>query len=214
MTCSKCKIFKERVESFNHHSCTFSCQKKKKFVIINSNEGHGRLDKLVENQPRMEIPKCRYNVPFFPMDETVFVQGMNKDLPEEEIKKRQHDLLKIRKYLLRQSYGYQEDSQSWNKLKSLDYWKFLYEVGMFGEEKSFEQLTESEKEKAKTRYINALTASIRGSGAVFLRRNLQDIFTNNYNPNLMLIHGANHDLQVVVDQYAVAQYIAGYLTKN
>ena len=30
----------------------------------------------------------------------------------------------------------------------------------------------------------------------------------------MLIHEANHDIQMVVDQYACAQYICGYLTKN
>ena len=30
----------------------------------------------------------------------------------------------------------------------------------------------------------------------------------------MLIHGANHDIQLVVDQYACCQYICGYLTKN
>ena len=214
VTCPKCQTIKERVESFNRHGCTFSCQKMKKFIIINSNEGHGRLDKIVQDQPRMEIPKCRYNVPFFPMDETLFVQGMNKDLPEEEIKKRKYDLRKIRKYLLRQSCGHQENSENWNKLKILKYWEFLYEVGMFEDEKSLEQFTELERQKAKTRYLNALTASIRGSGAVFLRRGLHDVFTNNFNPNLMLIHGANHDLQVVVDQYAVAQYIVGYLTKN
>ena len=49
---------------------------------------------------------------------------------------------------------------------------------------------------------------------MFLKRNPKDVFTNNFNPNLMLIHGANHDVQMVVDQYACAQYICGYLTKN
>ena len=30
----------------------------------------------------------------------------------------------------------------------------------------------------------------------------------------MLLHPANHDIQLVVDEYACAQYICGYLTKN
>ena len=30
----------------------------------------------------------------------------------------------------------------------------------------------------------------------------------------MEVHKANHDLQIVVDQYACAQYVVGYLTKN
>ena len=72
----------------------------------------------------------------------------------------------------------------------------------------------TEKEQAKKKYISALSASVRGTGTVFLKRNPKDIFCNNFNPNLMLIHGANHDVQMVVDQYACAQYICGYLTKN
>ena len=211
--CKKCQTIKERVETFNRHGCTFSCHKKNKYIIINSNEGHGRLDKL-ENQNQMELPMCRFNVPFFPMDETTFLQGLCKDIPDEDLKKRKLDLRKIRKFLLRQTYGHQEDSLSWNKLKSLDFWQFLFEVGMFEVEKTFENYTESDKQKAKTRYLNALAASIRGSGSVFLRRGTKDLFCNNFNPNLMLLHGANHDLQVVVDQYAVAQYIVGYVTKN
>ena len=30
----------------------------------------------------------------------------------------------------------------------------------------------------------------------------------------MRVHKANHDIQMVVDQYACAQYVVGYLTKN
>ena len=30
----------------------------------------------------------------------------------------------------------------------------------------------------------------------------------------MRLHKANHDLQICIDQYSVAQYICGYLTKN
>ena len=85
---------------------TFSCHKKKKYVVINKNEGHGRLDKIVDNQNQMELPACRFNVPFFPLDETIFLQGLSKDLPEEELKKKKYDLRKIRKYLLQQSYGH------------------------------------------------------------------------------------------------------------
>ena len=40
------------------------------------------------------------------------------------------------------------------------------------------------------------------------------VFTNNFNCRLMSVHKANHDIQVVIDQYAVAQYVIGYLTKS
>ena len=64
------------------------------------------------------------------------------------------------------------------------------------------------------RYLDAISASVKGSGSVFLQRRTKDIFTNNFNRRLMEVHKANHDLQIVVDQYACAQYVVGYLTKN
>ena len=100
------------------------------------------------------------------------------------------------------------------KLKSMSFNKFLAEVGMLNEKKSFEEYSEEDIKKAKIRYLNALEVSIKGTGSVFIKREPKDIFTNNFNPNLMLIHGANHDVQLVVDQYAYAKYICGYLTKN
>ena len=85
---------------------------------------------------------------------------------------------------------------------------------MFEKDKEISMYSESEIANAKKRYIDALSVSVKGTGAIFLRRNTKDIFTNNFNPNLMLIHEANHDIQMVVDQYSCAQYICGYLTKN
>ena len=211
--CVDCTEIKEAVSKFNCHSCTFSCQKKKKYILIRENEGHGRFDKKLTG-PAMECPKCRFNYPFFPLDETIFLQGITKDLSEDDVKKRKNDLLKIRKFLLRQTNGYKEESDSWKKLKSLTFWEFLYEVGMFEGNKDLCDFNEKEKLTAKTRYLNAITASIRGTGSVFLKRKTSDLFINNFNPNLMKLHKANHDIQIVVDQYACAQYICGYLTKN
>ena len=223
--CPKCKTIRERVESYNTHGCTFTCHKKKRFVIIHTDEGHGRHDKTDKvSAEKMEIPKCRFDIPFFPLDETIFLEGrIRENIPEDEVLREkeelQHaaskkDLKQIRKFLLRQSYGHKEDSPSWINLKSLDFWRFLFEVGMFSINKNFDEFTESERENAKQRYLNALKTNIKGAGAVFLKRNVSDIFINNFNPNLMFLHGANHDIQIVVDQYAVAQYIVGYLTKN
>ena len=49
---------------------------------------------------------------------------------------------------------------------------------------------------------------------VLLKRAVKDIFTNGYNQKIMKLHNANHDIQIVIDQYACAQYVCGYLTKN
>ena len=71
-----------------------------------------------------------------------------------------------------------------------------------------------EIENANKRYENALSASIKGNGAVFVKRATKDVFTNNFNPHIMQVHEANHDLQVVSDPYACAEYICDYLTKG
>ena len=84
---------------------------------------------------------------------------------------------------------------------------------MFGSVERIEDLTKEDKTKGYKRYINALSASVRGTGSVFLKRNTKDVMTNNFNQKLMSVHKANHDIQIVVDQYACAQYVIGYLTK-
>ena len=178
-------------------------------MSIKPDEGHGRLDGKKTGPLLSRIPKCRFNVPFFPLDETVFIQGVTKDVIEDEAKQRKNDLLKIRKYLVRQTYteGKLVDYEGWKDLKKLSFPQFLVEVGMY-------KTNETTYDEAKQRYLSALSASVKGSGAVFIKRDPKDIFCNNFNPNLMYIHGANHDLQICVDMYACAQYICGYITKN
>jgi hypothetical protein len=78
--------------------------------------------------------------------------------------------------------------------------QFLFEVGMFESDKNLETFSAKEKHSAYQRYINALSASVRGTGAVFLKRETKDIFTNNFNRRLLGVHKANHDIQIVVDQ--------------
>ena len=46
-----------------------------------------------------------------------------------------------------------------------------------------------------------------------MKRKPSDVFTNNYNKDLIQIHPANQDIQYVTDEYAVAEYISDYCTK-
>ena len=85
---------------------------------------------------------------------------------------------------------------------------------MFTTDKSLKDCTNQEKENAKSRYLNAISAGIQGRAAVILKRDVKDLFVNGYNTKIMKLHKANHDLQICIDQYSVAQYICGYLTKN
>ena len=89
---------------------------------------------------------------------------------------------------------------------------YLFEVGMFREGKQFDD--PQEIKIARQRYLTALRCEVKSSGTLLLRRNTQDIFTNNFNKVLIKLHQANQDIQYISDQYAVAEYICNYLTKN
>ena len=120
---------------------------------------------------------------------------------EEEIKQRKSDLKKIRKFLIRQTYcENKEETENFDDFCKITFLEFLFEVGMFKDEKKFESISEDEKDEAYQRYLNALSASVRGTGAVFLKRATKDVFTNNFNRRLLGVHKANHDIQMVVDQ--------------
>ena len=97
-------------------------------------------------QPMESYLKCRFNFPLYPLDETLFILGIKKDLPLEEIRQRKKDLVKIRKYLIRQTYttGKMEENENWNKLKKLSFIEFLREVGMFDTDKDISKYNELE----------------------------------------------------------------------
>ena len=150
------------------------------------------------------------------MDETKLIKGIPKDADAKIVKARKNDLNKILKFLIRQTYTDTklEDQESWKHLKGLNFCQFLFEVGMFKGNKSLEEYDEVEKNEAKSRYLEAISASVRGTAIVVLKRKVKDIVLNGYNTNIMRLHKANHDLQICIDHYACAQYICGYLTKN
>ena len=201
--CEDCMYLKKLVRDFQSHKHTFTCQKKNKVINIKKDEGHGRNDGKKEGLPITNYVHCRFNFPQFPLNKNVFILGMSKDLDEETKLMRRNDLKKIKKYLIRQSHSENstpEDTLEFKYLKSLSFIEFLLEVGMFEREKKIENYSEQEKVNAYNRYLNALSASVRGTGSVFLKRGTKDLFTNNFNRRLLGIHKANHDIQMVVDQ--------------
>ena len=216
INCQECIQLKEKVKKYQSHKHTFTCAKKVKSITIRGNEGFGRLDGIKNGQALSNITVCRFKFPKFPLNETKLVLGIPKDTDESIVKSRKADLNKITKFLIRQTYTDQDINElgSWKQLQEMDFWKFLYEAGMFCNDKLFEDTTDEDKAEAKERYINAISASVQGTAMVVLKRRVKDIFLNGYNPMIMRLHKANHDLQICIDQYSCAQYICGYLTKN
>ena len=214
--CKECINLKAKVKKYQSHRHTFTCRKKSKTITIKNNEGHGNMDSKKDGPVLSDITLCRFTFPKFPLDETQLVLGTPKDADEEVVKERKRDLDKIRKFLIRQTYAEQDFDQldSWRKLQSMDFWEFLYAVGMFNTNKQQSEYSDQERKAAKERYLNAISASVQGTAMVVLKRKVRDIFVNGYNPKIMRLHEANHDLQICIDQYSCAQYICGYLTKN
>ena len=63
------------------------------------------------------------------------------------------------------------------------------------------------------KYILALRSTINKK-KIFLKRNLNEIYINNYMYHLIDVWKANHDIQYVLDPYSCVVYICDYLMKN
>jgi hypothetical protein len=168
---------------------------------VRKNEGHGRLDGQTEGPKISNYMECRFNFPQFPLNRTTFILGIPKDLSEDQVSQRKSDLKKIKKFLIRHTYSEtKEESEQFKKFKEITFLQFLFDVGMFEEKTTIETMSEKDKDAGYRRYLNALSASVRGTGAIFLKRNPKDVLTNNFNRRIMSVHKANHDIQIVIDQ--------------
>ena len=210
--CDDCKKGKALVEKFQSHRHTFTCKKKGKVIKILACEGHGRLDGKIKEDVLL-WPVCRFHHPKNPIDKSVFILAFPPDYDENDLKKANADYSKIRKYLLRITHGTNFDKgEKWKNFCKMSFQEFLYNCGMFENGKS---VTDSDAfTVARRRYLTALRCEVRSTGLLLLRRDPEDVLTNNYNVKLIQIHQANEDMQFILDQYAVAEYICDYLTKN
>jgi len=192
---------KKADKEFSNSQLHLYVQKKRKGITIRENEGHGRLNGKVEGLKIQDYTECRFKFPQFPMNKTRLILGAPKDLDKDELSKRKVDLKKIQKFLIRETYSEtNEETEKLKAFKETTFIQFLYNVGMFEENKTICQYTKKEKQAAYDRYLNALSVAVHGTGAIFLKRNPKDVFTNNFNRRLMSVHKANHDIQIVIDQ--------------
>ena len=92
------------MKKYQTHLCKFTCHKKKKTITIKSTEGHGKNDGKCLGKELCHIPVCRTNFPRFPMRKTKLLMGFSKDENADIVKTAKKDLLKMKKYLIRQTY--------------------------------------------------------------------------------------------------------------
>ena len=135
---------------------------------------------LKSRNPELLVPVCRFKFPKNVCDQSVFLHIFPNDYPKDQLKKAKEDHTKIRKYLLRMTQEMREmDAEKVEQFKSLTFFEFLYEVGMF--ENGESQLDTVSQLKAKERYLTALRCEIKSSGYLLIKRSTRDIFTNNFN---------------------------------
>ena len=60
-------------------------------------------------------------------------------------------------------------------------------------------------------YILAALRTTINKKKIFLKRNISEIFINNYMKKLINVWKANHDIQYVLDPYGCVVYICDYL---
>ena len=155
MECDDCNFLREKASKYQKHGHTFTCSKKGKTITIKSNEGHRKNDGHEKGPELRNIPLCRFNIPKFPMDKTILILGISKDLDETIISKRTKDLSKIKKYLIRQTFTEEnlELSENWRKLKKIKFLDLLFQVGMFDDEKPLSEFDQTEVDNAMDRKV-------------------------------------------------------------
>ena len=143
---------------------------------------------------------CRFNFPRPPSAKTIIAKPLPDDMPEEEknliLEKAQFILALTKEKLTK--LGKDDESMT---IKD-----FVKSMSQAYKEKFGEELTEEH-------YHNALSISERGK-TIILKRNVNEIMVNNYNPLFIRAWNANCDLQLCLDNYSVITYITDYFSKG
>ena len=129
--------------------------------------------------------KCRFSCPWPPLDKTQILYPLNKD--ESENKEKYCKIYQDINKFVQLKHKSKEMIKFDEILKELN---ITYEL-----------------------YILALRTTINKK-KVFLKRELSEIFINNYMKDLIDVWKANHDIQYVLDPYSCIVYICDYLMKN
>lgn len=135
---------------------------------------------------RRNVNKCRFNFPKPPLNLTMVLRPLSADTPLQQLRKANQNYKRIVERLNELGSNYKED---------MEFEEFLEMLGISIDE-----------------YLLAIRSSIIRT-TVFLKRKTSEIFVNPYNKKLLLLWKANMDIQFVLDPYACAKYVVGYVAK-
>ena len=192
--CNECKVLREHLKG-QIHKCTFTCHSKKGTMKIRATEGLGINCK--DPAEEFIVKPCRFGFKRFPLDKTEILYPPEKD--DKNINEMKKDNLHIRKYLERTC----RDEVLLKKLEQMNFWEFLYDLGMY-DKKASSWEDEKYQDSARKRYLNAISVNIKGTASIFMKRSTSEISINNYSPQLLPILKSNHDIQLVMEKYGCA----------
>ncbi|GBN51490.1 hypothetical protein AVEN_267640-1 [Araneus ventricosus] len=145
---------------------------------------HKHTFTCLKKSRRSDNEYCRFNIPFFPMDRTRILLPLALDDEQRDPEK-----FKMIRELL------SELEQKEVKMKGATFQEFLQHLNMSYDE-----------------YFLAIRSGINRP-MVFLKRNVNDVLINGYNPKILSLMQSNMDIQFVLDEYAVVAYLVDYINK-
>ena len=157
---------------------------------------------------RKHDTSCRFNYPRFPAPFTIIVAPCTAESQEERKKilaKNQQILVKVQAVL--------EDEEAIQKIMA------KYDKQKETKDEYEKNRTERVKDLCKAAgvrysdYVHALSMSKSGYSVV-IKRDLDEIFINNYNIEWLRAWDGNMDIQVVLDFFAVITYVTDYYAKD
>ena len=203
------------LEKFADKFCTCSLDNdkvgKKVVKIVEKVNEHGH-SKSCKKAP----PKCRWKFPRFPLDKTTFID-VNREIPEgEELKPKFIDLTleRVKLVLVEDKNGKEVKSQKVEEIMKM-YPKNKNTIRKRIEVILEEASKDGEGEITYETYRRAVEQHEPGKGCkLHLKRDIDEIFINNYNPEWLEAWDSNIDISLVSDFYGAITYITDYWTKD
>ena len=153
--------------------------------------------------------KCRFGFPKFPSERTIVAQPLlEKNFPskkdfEKHQKKLQTVFDKVRKVLDDMDSRKKDDRLfAEHLIKKITIDDILIHAEIADDLKSSREL-----------YYEALGVNKKGK-VIILKRTVEEMWVNNYNPEWLLAWNGNMDIQLCLDFFAVCTYITDYYTKD
>ncbi len=164
--------------------------------------------------------QCRWLFPRFPLGETTFID-ITKEIPDDEKLPEADRVLileRVTNVLVEEENGKMVVSRKvkdiMSQFKKEKETRKEYEHNIFTRIRMVLEIAGKDKPIEYKDYAKAVLQQPRKGSTVMLRRDIDEIFINNYNPEFIVAWDANLDIQPVFDYYGIITYVTDYWSKD